>query len=80
MKGYEWGCQLLYLPPYSWPEFNPIEEEAFSKTKGLMRKAEARIREALIEAMGAAILGAQCPGYPRLVVEHCGYGTSVQPF
>ncbi len=43
------GCELLYLPPYS-PDFNPIEE-AFSKVKGLLRKAEARSREALVEAM-----------------------------
>ena len=36
------GCELLYLPPYS-PDLNPIEE-AFSKVKGILRKAEARIR------------------------------------
>jgi transposase len=47
------GCELIYLPPYS-PDFNPIEE-AFSKIKGLLRKAEARSREALIEAMGRAL-------------------------
>jgi transposase len=41
------GCGLLYLPPYS-PEFSPIEV-AFSKLKGLLRKAEARrSREALV--------------------------------
>jgi hypothetical protein len=34
------------------PDLNPIEE-AFSKVKGLMRRAEARTREALVEAMGA---------------------------
>ena len=44
------GCELLYLPPYS-PDSNPIEE-AFSKVKGILRKAEARTREALVEAMG----------------------------
>ena len=44
------GCELLYLPPYS-PDLNPIEE-AFSKVKGILRKAEARTREALVEAMG----------------------------
>jgi transposase len=43
----EWGCELLYLPPYS-PDLNPIEE-AFSKIKNLIRKAEARSREALLE-------------------------------
>jgi transposase len=47
------GCELMYLPPYS-PDFNPIEE-AFAKIKGLLRKAEARTREALVEAMGRAI-------------------------
>ena len=36
----ERGCELIYLPSYS-PDFNPIEE-AFSKIKGLIRKAEAR--------------------------------------
>jgi transposase len=44
------GCEILYLPPYS-PDFNPIEE-AFSKVKGLLRKAEARSRKALVEALG----------------------------
>ena len=44
------GCELLYLPPYS-PDFSPIEE-AFSKVKGLLRKAEARSRKALVEAIG----------------------------
>jgi transposase len=71
------GCELMYLPPYS-PDFNPIEE-AFSKIKGLMRKAEARSREALVEAMGSAIsaLGAQDA---RGFFEHCGYRAMVQTF
>jgi transposase len=47
------SCELMYLPPYS-PDLNPIEE-AFSKIKGLLRKAEARSRDALVEAMGRAI-------------------------
>ena len=47
----ERGCELLYLPPYS-PNLNPIEE-AFSKIKGTLRKAEGRGWEALIEAMAA---------------------------
>ena len=34
--------ELLFLPPYS-PDLNPIEE-AFSKIKALLRKAEARSR------------------------------------
>src|SRR5215212_10124555 len=43
------GCELLYLPPYS-PDLNSIEE-AFAKLKALLRKAGARTREALIEAI-----------------------------
>src|ERR671911_1809688 len=71
------GCELLYLPPYS-PDFNPIEE-AFSKIKGLMRKAEARSREALLEAMGKAI-SALSGEDARGFFEHCGYRTMVQTF
>ena len=65
-----WGCELIYLPPYS-PDFNPIEE-AFSKIKGLLRKAEARSREALIEAMGRAI-SAVTPQDAQGFFEHRGY-------
>jgi len=64
------GCELLYLPPYS-PDLNPIEE-AFSKIKGLLRKAEARSREALIEAMGKA-LEATTSQDVRGFFEHSGY-------
>jgi len=64
------GCELLFLPPYS-PDYNPIEE-AFSKIKVLLRKAEARTREALIEAMGKAI-SAVTPQDVRGFFEHCGY-------
>ncbi len=71
------GCELLYLPPYS-PDFSPIEE-AFSKIKGLMRKAEARSREALVEAMGQA-LDAVTARDARGFFEHCGYRASGQLF
>jgi transposase len=70
------GCELLYLPPYS-PDFNPIEQ-AFSKIKGLLRRAEARTREALIEAMGIA-LSALTTRDARGFFEHCGYGSVGQP-
>jgi transposase len=71
------GCELMYLPPYS-PDSNPIEE-AFSKLKCLIRKAEARSREALLEAIGMAIsaLSAQDA---RGFFEHCGYRDMVQLF
>ena len=71
----ECGCELLYLPPYS-PDFNPIEE-AFSKIKGLLRKAEARTREALVEAMGRAIL-AVTPRDAEGFFEHRGYRLPAQ--
>jgi len=64
------GCELLYLPPYS-PDLSPIEE-AFSKVKGLLRKAEARSRKALVEAMGKA-LDAVTARDARHFFEHCGY-------
>ena len=69
------GCELIYLPSYS-PDFNPIEE-AFSKIKGLVRKAEARSREALVEAIGWA-LSAVTSMDARAFFEHCGYRMSVQ--
>jgi transposase len=71
----ERGCELLYLPSYS-PDFNPIEE-AFSKIKGLVRKAEARTREALVEAIGSA-LSAITAKDAHSFFEHCGYRTTVQ--
>ena len=55
---------------------NPIEE-AFSKIKGLLRKAEARTREALIEAMGAAI-STVTVGDAQGFLGHCGYRTAGQ--
>lgn len=70
------GCELLYLPPYS-PDLNPIEQ-AFSKVKGLLRRAEARTREALIEAMGRA-LDAVTVQDARGFFGHCGYRTVDQP-
>ena len=69
-------CELVYLPPYS-PDLNPIEE-AFSKVKGLVRRAEARTREGLIEAVGAA-LSAITVRDARGFFEHCGYQPPGQP-
>ena len=73
----EQGCELLYLPPYS-PDFNPIEE-AFSKIKGLVRKAEARSREALVDAIGRGISMITAED-ARGFFDHCGYITLVQSF
>jgi transposase len=47
------GCRLVYLPAYS-PDFTPIEQ-AFSKIKTYLRRAQARTREALEAAITAAL-------------------------
>lgn len=69
------GAQVLYLPPYS-PDFNPIEE-AFSKIKYLIRKAGARVHEALVVALGEAICEVSEED-AKAFFEHCGYREAVQ--
>jgi transposase len=64
------GCELVYLPSYS-PDYNPIEE-AFAKIKHLLRKAAARTKEALIEAIAAAISAITAEDN-RGYFEHAGY-------
>jgi transposase len=69
-------CELLYLPAYS-PDYNPIEE-AFAKIKNLLlRKAAARSKEALVEAIGAA-LSAVTAADVRGFFEHAGYRSTGQ--
>ena len=70
------GCELLYLPPYL-PDLNPIEEEAFSKIKALLRRAGTRTGEALVEAIGRA-LGAVTARDARGFFDHCGYRLASQ--
>ena len=66
----------MYLPPYA-PDLNPIEQ-AFAKVKRLVRKARASTREALIEAMGAA-LSAVSDRDVSGFLGHRGYRTPAQP-
>lgn len=47
------GASLVYLPPYS-PDFNPIEN-AFSKLKAHLRKAEQRTVAGLWDAIGRIV-------------------------
>jgi transposase len=47
------GARLLPLPPYS-PEYSPIEE-MFSKVKQGLRRAEARAKGELYEALGEVL-------------------------
>jgi transposase len=70
------GADLVFLPSYS-PELNPIEE-AFSKIKHLVRKEGARVREALVEAIGralAAVTAEDAAGW----FAHAGYRPQDQP-
>ncbi len=64
------------MPPYS-PDLNPIEE-AFSKVKALLKKAAARTKEALIDAIAEA-LAAVTPEDAAGWFAHCGYATRDLP-
>jgi transposase len=64
------GCELVYLPSYS-PDYNPIEE-AFAKIKHLLRKAAARTKEALIDAIAAALCAISTEDI-RGYFQHAGY-------
>jgi transposase len=64
------GCQLLFLPSYS-PDLSPIEE-AFSKLKSALRRAAARTREALEEAICQALILITAQD-ARGWFAHCGY-------
>jgi transposase len=47
------GANLIYLPPYS-PDLNPIEKD-WSKFKQFLRRAKARTKEALEQAVTDAL-------------------------
>lgn len=64
------GAELWYLPSYS-PDLNPIEE-AFSKVKGLLRRAAARTEQTLYAAIWTS-LRAITPHDAQGWFGHCGY-------
>src|SRR3712207_5641780 len=71
----ERDCELIYLPSYS-PDFNPIEE-AFAKTKDILRRAGARTKDALVDVLSealSAISVQDATGY----FEHAGYRLQAQ--
>lgn len=72
----ERGCELIYLPAYS-ADLNPIEE-AFAKIKDTLRRAGARTKDALVEALGEA-LSAVSARDARGYFEHAGYRPVAQP-
>lgn len=69
------GCELWYLPAYS-PDLSPIEE-AFAKLKHLLRHAAARTRDALIDAIAAALARITTTD-ARHFFQHCGYHTTAK--
>jgi transposase len=71
------GADLVFLPSYS-PDLNPIEE-AFSKIKALLvRKEGARVREALVEAIGRALAAVTIEDAAGWFA-HAGYWPQDQP-
>ena len=64
------GASVMYLPPYS-PDLNPIEQ-VFAKLKTLLRKAEARTRDALWDTI-AALLDAFAPAECQNYITNSGY-------
>ncbi len=67
------GCELWYLPAYS-PDLSPIEA-AFAKLKPLLRRAAARTKATLLDALADALAhipAADAHGY----FAHCGYAFS----
>jgi transposase len=66
------GAKLLFLPKYS-PDLNPIEQ-VFSKLKHLLRKAQARSYDALLEA-AAPLLDAFPPDECASYLRNSGYST-----
>ncbi len=70
------AASVVFLPAYS-PDFNPIEE-AFSKIKSILKKMAARVREALIEAIGRALEAVRKQDAWGWFA-HCGYVVWDQP-
>ena len=64
------GARVMFLPAYS-PDLNPIEL-MWSKVKALLRAAQARTREALLEAIGKALATVSAQDAQNWFA-HCGY-------
>jgi len=67
------GAKLLFLPKYS-PDLNPIEQ-VFAKLKHLLRKAAARSKDAVCNAIGE-LLGSYTPDECANCLRNSGYGCS----
>jgi len=65
------GARLLYLPPYS-PDLNPIEQ-AWSKSKQVLRSLKARPADALENAVAEALHSITADNAAAWFA-YCGYG------
>lgn len=65
------GAKLLFLPKYS-PDLNPIEQ-VFSKLKHMLRKAQARSYDGLLDAIDW-LLDSYDPQECRNYLRNSGYG------
>jgi len=66
----ERGAKIEYLPQYS-PDLNPVEN-MWSKVKAHLRQAKEKTKEALLEAVGAALRAVSAQDAQGWF-EHCGY-------
>jgi transposase len=64
------GAKLIFLPKYS-PDLNPIEQ-VFSKLKHMLRKAQARSYEGLVQ-VSATVLDAFTPDECANYLRNSGY-------
>ena len=69
------ACQRVFLPAYS-PDFNPLEE-AFSKFKTYLRRAKARTRDRLENAIDEALQRITAQD-ARHWFTHCGFALGSQ--
>lgn len=65
------GARMLFLPKYS-PDLNPIEQ-VFSKLKHLLRKAQARSADTVLNAIDRT-LKTYSPSECRNYLQNSGYG------
>ena len=70
----ECGIKCLFLPPYS-PDFNPIEL-LWAWLKGHLRKAKARTREKLENAINCALSEVELD-FSANWFRHCGLSTNI---
>ena len=67
------GAKLFLLPKYS-PDLNPIEQ-VFAKLKHMLRKASARTKDAVCNAIGT-LLGTYTPQECANYLKNSGYNRS----